>query len=166
MQISRRVLEEIKNNAGMGRIGSLDIYVGEDGDNTVGDLIPGDMDVEGSVLDEIEKEELKQALWPMVDTLPGKQPQVIKLRYREGKTLGAVGEEIGVNHKRVSAIEHTALRELKKRGYRALVAFLPEAVGGAVYRHNGIGEFERTWTSSTERAALKIYEEITGHVLH
>ena len=168
MQISRRVLEEIKNNAGMGQIGSLDSYVGEDGDNTVGDMIPGDTDIEGFVLDKIEREELEHVIWSVVDTLPGNQPQVIRSLYREGNTLKATGKIIGgVSVERVRTIKQRAIRELRRpsRSNR-LIAFLPEAVGGAIYRHNGIEEFERTWTSSTERAALKMYEEITGHVFH
>lgn len=39
MGISRKVLENIKDNARMGQIGSLDSYVGEDGDMTVGELV-------------------------------------------------------------------------------------------------------------------------------
>ena len=48
------------------------------------------------------------------------------------------------------------------------MAFLPEAVESTAYRHNGSREFERTWTSSTERAALrlKIYEELEISIFH
>lgn len=168
MQISHKVLEEMRNNAGMGQLGSLDSYIGEDGETTICDMVPGDADVEGSVLDKIEGEELERTIWSVVDTLPGNQPQVIRCRYQEGKTLKATGEEIGgVSKERVRTIENNALRELRKPSRRdKLIVFLPEAMGSTAYRHNGIGEFERTWTSSTELAALKIYEEITGHALH
>lgn len=37
-----------------------------------------------------------------------------------------------------------------------LARFLPEDVEAKVYRHNGVGEFNRTWESSTERAAMKL----------
>jgi len=161
MGISRKRLEHIKNDAIMEQIGSIDIYTGQDGDNTIGDLIPDDVDVESSVLDAIEKEELKEVLWPMVDTLPGKQPQVIRSLFQEGKTLKATGEEIGVTTERVRAIKQTALRELRKPSRsKMLAAYLPEAVIGMAYRHNGTREFNCTWTSSTELTALKIYEEV------
>lgn len=168
MQISYKVLEEMRNNAGMGQIGSLDNYIGEEGDITIGDMVPSDADVEGAVLDKIEREELKQVIWSVVDTLPGNQPQVIRSRYQEGKTLKVTGEEIGgISKERVRVIENRAIRELRKPSRRdRLIVFMPEAMGSTAYRHNGIGEFERTWTSSTELAALKIYEEITGHTLH
>lgn len=169
MQISYKVLEEMKNNARMGQIGSLDNYIGEDGDNTVADMVPGDMDVEGLVLDKVEKEELRQVVWSVVDTLPDKQPRVIRSIYQEGKTLKATGETIGVSKERIRRIRDDALRELRNtnRRYR-LIAFLPEAVESTAYRHNGSREFERTWTSSTERAALRlqIYEEMEMSLFH
>ncbi len=166
MQISFKILEEIKNNARLGQIGSIDNYIGEDGDNTAADMVAADVDVESAVLDKIEKEELKQVVWSVVDTLPDNQPQVIRSIYQEGKSLKATGEEIGVSKERTRIIRDKALKKLRctDRKYK-LMAFLPEAVESAAYRHNGVSEFCRTWTSSTELAALKIYEEITGHVL-
>ncbi|MDE5907766.1 MAG: sigma-70 family RNA polymerase sigma factor [Lachnospiraceae bacterium] len=95
MQISSKVLEEMRNNAGMEQIGSLDNVIGEDSDTTIGDLVPGDADVEGTVLDHIEQEELSNVLWSVVDTLPGNQPQVLRCMYQEGKTLKATGEAVG-----------------------------------------------------------------------
>lgn len=167
MQISYKVLEEMKNNARMGQIGSLDNYIGEDGDNTVADMVPGDMDVEGLVLDKAEKEELRQTLWDMVDTLPDTQPKVIRFRYQEGRTLKETGKTIGVSVERVRQIENKALRTLRSRR-RQLSAFLPEIVESTAYRHNGAREFERTWTSSTERAALRLktYEEMERRIFH
>lgn len=167
MQISPKVLEEMKNNARMGRIGSLDSSINENDDNTVGDLIQGSADVEGDVLDKVEREELKQVIWPIVDSLPGDQAHVIRSIYQEGKTLKAAGEEIGTSIERTRLIRNNALRELRKPGKREkLIVFLPEDVESVAYRYNGVKSFNRTWTSSTELAALKIYEEITGHVLY
>lgn len=169
MQISYKVLEEMKNNARMGQIGSLDNYIGEDGDNTVVDMVPGDMDVESLVLDKVEKEELRQVVWSVVDTLPDNQPQVIRSIYQEGKTLKETGKTIGVSKERVRQIREKAIKKLRNTDRRyKLIAFLPEAVGSTAYRHNGAREFKRTWTSSTERAALrlKIYEEMERCIFH
>lgn len=164
MGMSLKALDALERNMELGRVGSLDRYVGEDGDTTLGEMIPADGDMENAVLDEMEKEELKQALWSMVDALPNNQPHVIRSIYREGKTLKATGETIGVSVERARTIKNSAIRTLRSRR-RGLLAFLPEMAESMAYRHNGVGEFNRTWTSSTELAALKIYEEITGHVL-
>ncbi len=158
MGISRNVLREIESNAGMRRVGSLDSYVGEDGETMVGDLVPGDTDVESSVLDRMEREELRKALWAAVDSLPDRQPEVLRMRFQEGKTLRETGKAIGVSMERARVIEKKALHGLRTSGrVRELQPFLPEYVERAHYHHNGIGEFERTWTSSTEQAAMEIY---------
>ncbi len=167
MQISHKVLEEMKNNARMGSVGSLDSSINEDGDSTLGDMVAGNVDVEEAVLDKVEKEELKHVIWPVVDSLPDNQPYVIRAIFQEGKTLKAAGEKIGVSVERARQIRNRAIRELRKPGKREkLIAFLPEHVESTAYRYNGVKSFNRTWTSSTELAALKIYEEITGHVLY
>ncbi len=130
------------------------------------DLIPGDVDVESFVLDAIEKEELKEVIWHMVDALPRNQPQVIWSLFQEGKTLKATGEEIGVTLERVRVIKQNALKELNKPSRkRILIAYLPETIESLAYQHNSVGKFNRTWTSSTERAALKIYEEICNELV-
>ncbi len=156
MQISRKVLAEMKNNAGMERIGSLDSCIDEEGDTTVGDLVPGDADVEGCVLDEIEHEEFKDMLWALVDNLPDNQPCIIRSIYQEGKTLAAAGDMIGVSKERVRIIRDNALRKLRNVHGRKIIAFVPESIESLAYRHNGYEEFNRTWTSSTELAALKL----------
>lgn len=121
--------------------------------------------MEMEVLDRIETEEFKAVLWGMVDGLPDNQPFVFRSLYQEGKTLKATGETIGVSKERTRIIKNDALRALRKPDRRErLIAFLPEAVECLAYHHNGVGEFSRTWTSSTELAALKVYEEITGYV--
>lgn len=167
MGISYKELEGVKQAAQMSNIGSLDIHIGAEGDSTIGDFVQGNDDVESTVLDEIEKEELKEMLWSMVDKLQGNQPQVLRSLFQEGKTLKATGEEIGVTTERIRVIRQNALKELRKPSRkRMLIAYLPEAMECIAYRHNGVDEFNRTWTSSTELAALKIYEEITGNVLY
>lgn len=157
MMINDSDLQEIRNSIRTKQIESLDRYISEDVDMTVGDLVPDDTDIEDSVLSEIEKEELEKILWPMVDGLPGEQGQVIRLLYREEKTLNAAGEVLGMPKERVRRIKEKALREMRYSEIgQVLLTFLPEALGSMAYSHNGISEFNCTWTSSTELTALKM----------
>lgn len=151
-------LKDIRDSIRMRQPESLDNYISEDDSMTVGDLVAGNTDVEDAVLSEIEKEELERILWPMVDELPEKQAQVIHLLYREEKSLRSAGEALGISKGRVRSMKEKALRELRysEKG-QVLRTFLPEALGSMAYGHNGISEFNCTWTSSTELAALKIY---------
>ena len=150
-------LQDIKESIRMKWPESLDSFISEDDSMTVGDLVPDKTDIEDSVLSEIEKEELKRILWPMVDELPEKQGQVIYLLYREEKSLRAAGEMLDISVGRVRSLKEKALKELRysEKG-QVLRAFLPEALGSMAYGHNGMSEFNRTWTSSTELTALKM----------
>lgn len=155
--VGMEMLGRIKKDVSMSRIGNLDTPVGKDEDTSLGDLMASDMDIEGSILEEIQCEQLRAVIWPMVDALPGKQAAVIRLRYQEGLTLKETGERLGFNHQAAREHERNGFRELR-RSHRARILrpFLPEVAEAAAYHGNGVGTFNRTWTSSTERAALKL----------
>ncbi len=161
--LSRQQVETLKESMKIERLQSLDACYTEDGETTLGDIVPGDADVEGIVLDDMEYRQLKAALWAEVDSLPDTQPQVLRSLFQEGQTLKQTGEEIGVTLERVRVIKQNALRELRKPSHsRRLRPFLPEAVESEAYRHTGAREFGRTWMSSTERAAIDLYDMLKG----
>ena len=152
MSISRKQLQDMKRSSIMANVGSLDCYLAEDDDTTVGDLVASNDDVEGSVLNKVEQKQLRDTIWPIVDSLPERQPKVIRAIYQEGKTLKATGEEIGVSIEQTRKIKQKAINMLRKPERREkLIIFKPNTT----YRHVGISEFKTTWTSSTESAALK-----------
>ena len=66
-----------------------------------------------SAEDEIYTEELHAALEEALCKLKDREADVLRRRYYEGKTLRAVGEEIGVQCERVRQIEAGAFRKLK-----------------------------------------------------
>ena len=151
---------ELARSASKGRIRSLDAIVGEDEDCTVGDLLPGSADVEGDVLDRVEQEELRAVLWGTVDTLPEKQAETIRMRYQQSRTLKQIGEELGCSVEMARTHERKALRELRKPSRaKKLKPFFPEADRHRIYSRaisgTGLTSFERSWTSATERAAMK-----------
>lgn len=157
MGITLKQVRSLKEALRMGQMESLDKCLLDDGESTVGDMVPGQEDVEGAVLDVIDAGELQAVLWSEVDTLPDEQPEVIRARFQRGETLRATGERIGVTIERVRQIESKALRELRKPSHsRKLQPFLPEAIGSRAYSGNGVEAFNRTWTSSTERIAMML----------
>ena len=157
MNITLKQVRSLKEVLRVGQMESLDKCFLDDGESTVGDMIPGQEDVEGAVLDVMDAGELQAVLWSEVDTLPDEQPEVIRARFQRGETLRATGERIGVTIERVRQIESKALRELRKPSHsRKLQPFLPEAIGSRAYSGNGVEAFNRTWTSSTERIAMML----------
>ena len=150
--LSRSQVGQLRETAVLWQIGSLDVPIGEEGDVTLGELVPGEEDVERTALDNVEKEELQDVLWPMVDGLGEERACVIRGRYQEGRSFRKMAGELGMTVSHVNRIEKEALRELRRQRDR-LAPFLPEALGSKAYQ-GGVASFERTWTSSTERVAL------------
>lgn len=154
LDLTLEQVRRLKKTARMAQIGSLDGYVDEDGETTLGDLQPGPDDVESSALDAAELAELQAMIWPMVDALPDDQAAVIRARFQQSMTLQQAGDQIGVTVGQARSLEGKALRELRQQENK-LCAFLPEALESQAY-YGSVGNFNRTWTSSTERVAMKL----------
>ena len=148
LNVTVKQVRSLKEALRMGQLVSLEKCLQEDGEGTVGDMIPGQDNVESAVLDKVEAGELQRILWSEADELPDELPEVIRARFQRGETLQSIGTYMGVSLERVRQIESKALRELSKpHRCRKL---------RQAYRHVGISEFNRTWTSSTEFAAVML----------
>ena len=164
MGLTREQVEDIRENACMARLGSLDSPVkGIDGgeDTTIGDMVASAEDMEGDVVERMQQEQLKAELWDCVDSLPGQQPAVIRMRFQENMTMEAIGQEYGTSGEAVRQMQAKALRELRKPRYaKRLRPFLPDAdrIYSMALVGNGAGKFTLTWTSSTERVALDVMD--------
>lgn len=158
--IDGKTLEEIKRSALMGKIGSLDVPVGEESDGTLYDLIPSGMDDKEDVLNKVANEELAEVLWGMVEELPGQQSEVLKMRFKENMKLREIGAVCGFSTDRARQIESKGLRALRNpKRSRILREFLDdERIYNSALHGNGVSSFSNTWTSSTERIALKRIE--------
>lgn len=158
--IDGKTLEEIKRSALMGKIGSLDVPVGEESDGTLYDLIPSGMDDKEDVLNKVANEELAEVLWGMIEELPGQQSEVLKMRFKENMKLREIGAVSGFSTDRARQIESKGLRALRNpKRSRILREFLDdERIYNSALHGNGVSSFSNTWTSSTERIALKRIE--------
>ena len=158
-------VREIRANIRKAGLGSLDSPVaGLDGgeDVTVGDLVAAPGSLEEDVLDERQQEELGRELWACVDSLPGRQPEVLRMRYQKSMSLSMISQEHGTTPEAVRQLHAKALRELRKPKFqKRLKPFLPEMdrVYSAALAGGGVSRFNQTWTSSTERVALELLEE-------
>lgn len=157
MHLSDKQVTALEKALEMAQIGSLDGYLSEDGEGgTVGDTVGADIDVEGDVIADADMERLRAVLWSMVDGLPDKQGTVLRARYQEGKTLKEAGAAVGTTVERTRRIESEALRSLRQPSRASvLYPFLDGDIYSAGIAGCGAARFATTWTSSTERAALK-----------
>lgn len=136
---------------------SLDRPINEGG-TTFGELQPSASDQEETILDSIFRAEMAAAVRERVDALPESEAGVIRDKYRDGLTLAQIGERNGYTRSRAQQLEATALRKLRTgKSLQRLRPFYLELYGSAM-RGSGAGLFSRTWTSSTEREALRLLE--------
>ena len=154
-------LREIQYDACMTAVKSLDAPIkGAEGeeDTTLGELAASATDPCEELLDRLEQEELCSILWQCVDGLPGKQPDVIRSRYKDNMTMKQCGQFCGISEAEVRKQQLKALRSLRSgENAKKLRPFLPGDAwiySGALIG-NGVDHFNQTWTSSTERVALE-----------
>lgn len=161
MSMPYKMVVELEKAAQMAKLRSLDSLLSVEEDSvTVGDMVPGDVDVEGDALEIVQQEQLKAVLWPLVDALPEEQAQVLRQRYQENKTLKATGESLGITVEQTRQAEAKAMRSLRcSRNARLLKPFLDDNAYSMGITGTGYESFNRTWTSSTERVALIRCEE-------
>ena len=148
----------LKKAAQMASIASLDTPVDEEADTSLSDTIAAPGDAGEDALDKVQAEQLKSVIWPLVDTLPGNQPGVIRARYQDGKPLADIATDLGCSYQRAAQICCEGLRALRRPGKaKQLRPFLADYIDTHAYR-GSTAAFSRTGTSSTEYTALGLIE--------
>lgn len=156
LELSEAALEKLKRDAVLDSVGSLDIPVGDEGETTLGELQAAPGDLENDVVGEMNQRELKAALWGTVDTLDADQRQAVICKYRDGLKNELVGERLGITEKEAGRLVNRGLRELRKPERLARIRpYLDGWRYSAGMKGTGAETFRRTWTSATERAALR-----------
>lgn len=157
--VGEEKLEQIKKAAQMANIGSLDVPVGDGEECSIYDLLPGHECPEDDVVEKMQYEQLRDTLWSMVDELPDQQNIVIRMRYQQGATLKEAGEAAGLSVEQARQQQSKALRSLREpRRARVLRSLMYGDIYSKALKGTGVEHFNRTWTSSTEYAALGLSE--------
>lgn len=101
--------------ASMGTISSIDVALGEDEETTIGDMIIDDGAED--MLKNIIKEENRQMIEHIFDTLPEKEAGILRMRFgltgEAPKTLEEIGGVYGVSKERIRQLETKALRKMR-----------------------------------------------------
>lgn len=81
---------------------------------------------------------------------------MIRMRYQDNMTLKEVGEAIGTSYQYARDLQAKALRKLGLPKYTdVLRSFVfDEEIRSRGMKGTGVDNFNRTWTSATEREAL------------
>lgn len=158
LDLTRKQLESLDKAKDM-RLDSMDTLIGEDDNGTLYDVVEGCTGIEDTVIDDMALDDLKATLWGMVDGLPEDEATAIYGRFQKKLTYQQCGDMMGVTRDRVRSVEEKGLRTLRHpRNSKKLKPFLDgyEVIRADAIRGTGVGRFENTWTSATERVALGI----------
>lgn len=163
--VSREKLDQIRKAALMGNIRSLsEPILGMDEEISLGDTVASGEDMEEETIREIDKERMKRELWLAVDQLPGDQPAVLRMVYRDGMTRIKAGDVLGYGNGKVGIEERRALNALRRpHRCKKFRAYFEEYLSAAPVHHVGVRRFNETWTSEVEREALRRAEEELGY---
>ena len=97
---------------------SLDIPVGERGEDTIGSLLPGDESLQPQA--ELIRRELKELLDSLMAELSDRQRTVLRLRFGMddgvSRSQAEVAKELDISRERVRQIERQSMEKLQKMG--------------------------------------------------
>ena len=158
MGISRKTAEMVSEIAQRGIPVSLDTPIGKEGDCCLSDTIQGSEGIEDSILDEMQYEEMKRELWQQVEQLGEEPAHILHERYEHGATLKEVSEDTGRTFNQVRAAEQEALKKLRVRiRHTVIMEYVNEYIRSRALQGNGVESFNHSWTSSTEKVAIGLY---------
>lgn len=159
LECTEETFEKLEKFENISNVGSIDspINNSEDGDITVRDCIADLRDDYGSLLDDIEQQQLQETLWGLVNELPECQADVIKKRFQDDLTIKETAEQAGLTTNDVRKYQTKGLKKLREPEQAELIRMFYDAsrIYSDALHGNGTTRFNTTWTSSTERVAIK-----------
>lgn len=129
-----------------------------DDEISLGDTIADQNSLENDVIDRIFDEQREAAVWRIVeDYTDTQQEKVIRLYFKENKTLSEIAAETGVSLERVRQIKADGLRRLRRGKALRELEQKCEIAEADIFR-GGFSRFKYTGLSSVEKIILRLDE--------
>lgn len=122
-------------------------------------LIDSIMDPDNGIdnlMNDIERKELSEKLWNIVDSLPEKESEIIRYRYKKGVSLKVCSKVFGLSSERIRQIEKHGLKRIRTAHKKELQPYIDDYVYQEGLKHTGLQEYRSTFESSVERAVIKL----------
>lgn len=157
MNMSEKQIDNIFSSMFIENMKSTSEAVSEDGELTLEDTIQDPENQLDKLEEVIQHEQLQSVLWDIVDNLDSEQGRVIHEKYQRNTSVNDMADMMGMTPSAIRTLEQKAFRELRKsKNIRKLETFhmSDSHIFSISVTGSGLSSFERTWTSSTERAIL------------
>ncbi len=156
LEISDKTLDTIKKTLKKLNIKSLNEPSTDDEECTLMDVIADSSRLEDDVIDEVTRQQDSRILYQALNEL--NDNGILKLRFMFELQYKDIGDILNKNTNTVAYIVRRNLGYLERRNDIRLIREDYDTVYNLGLHHNGVGLFQRTNTSSTEYAALKLLE--------
>ena len=109
-----------------------------------------------TLIEEMNREELKRELWREVDALGDPQAGVIRARFQDGKSLEECGKDLDCRREQVRQIQMRALATLRSERVKSRIRpYIDEMIYNEGVKWSGLSSYLRGQGSSVERIALE-----------
>lgn len=155
--VGRETLERIKKATEVTQLDSLNAPIPGVDDLTLIDTVASGEDMAEDAERTIDRERLRQDVQEILDNMPATARQITINRYLEGRTRKESAEMNGISIERTRQEERRAMRILGlPKNSEKLRGYYEQYIAPTSIHHVGLKTFKTTWTSSTEREALRI----------
>lgn len=154
--VSKGKLESIKKSVIMGQIQSLDEPISEEGESSLVDMVSDSSNMEADVIKRLDTATMKRELWIEVENLPAEQTKVIIKKFKNCLSLKDISNNLGITIEETRKIESNAMKNLRKpEKSKKFKLYFEQYLSAPYIHHVSVSTFNRTWTSSVEKAVLK-----------
>ena len=137
---------------------SLNKVLSDDPDGSeLCDFVPDSTNRIEEAEETIFRDQVKEKLWSTVDKLEEVSSSILHGYFQDEKTLKEIAEGLNLPMWKTADLKEKALKQLRKGSFWRDISELAkgyEIADGVSYRGVGVGTFQRTGMSATERAAF------------
>ena len=159
MGISLERIADIKAAGYIKAVSSLDGRISDDEDLTLSDTLSDGKDIAESFAEEVAEKERKEAIWAAVALLEEQQAEVIKSRFKDNMTFQEAADHAGISMHEARKAQKAGLEKLRRNRRLRQQCSISDFIDTKAYK-SSLGSFRHTFTSSTERTAMELYEMI------
>lgn len=160
MQISIEAVDELQTiRKTLDSMKSLDAQMSDEDLISYGDTIPDPAEpIEDRVLDEIELQQLKEDVQRCLNSLNSKQKISVEDFYLYNKETALTAQKLGITDSMCRTYRQQGLMMLRKGTNKRILSKYMDRYNMNLYKGVGVGSFNLTNTSSTERSVLNILQ--------